>query len=67
MKKDNKRSKINRIENPLIKTCPVCGYSFKPHDLKTGKKIDVCPMCGHKFIEPNISPQKPDEFDKKFF
>ena len=51
----------------MIKICPVCGFSFKPYDPKTKKKISVCPMCGYKIIDPNVLPDKPDEFDKKFF
>jgi len=54
MKKNN-----NNLGNMSIKICPVCGFSFKPYDPKTKKKIVVCPMCGHT--------HKPDEFDKKFF
>ena len=51
----------------MIIICPVCGFSFKPYDPSTKKKNFVCPMCGHKFADPNIRPNKPDEFDKKFF
>lgn len=67
MKKNNNNLKIKGLENILIKVCPVCGFSFKPYDPKTKKKISVCPMCGHKFMDPNILPNKPDEFDKNFF
>ena len=51
--------------NPLIRTCPVCGFTFKLYDSKTKKKISACPMCGYKFIESDILPNKPKEFDKK--
>lgn len=50
MKNNNLRGED--LENSLIKVCPVCGFSFKPYDPKTKKKITVCPMCGYKFIEP---------------
>ena len=60
-----KKIKIEGIDNRLIQTCPVCGYSFQPVEPKTKKKIKVCPMCGHKFIEPDMHPHNYDDFKKR--
>jgi len=67
MKEDKKKLKVKGFGNPLIITCPVCGYSFKPLDPKSRSKKRVCPMCGHAFYEPNILPQEPKDFDNNFF
>ncbi len=56
------------MKNNLIIICPVCGFSFKPeypHSYNR-KRIIKCPMCGYKFSEPDISPQKQENLDKKF-
>lgn len=55
------------LGNSMIRVCPVCGFSFKPYDPKTKKKLIACPMCGHKIVDPSVFPDKQDEFDKKFF
>jgi len=57
-----KKINIKGIDKRLIKTCPVCGYSFNSIDPKSKKQIKTCPMCGYKFIEPDIHP-----FGKKIF
>lgn len=57
----------NRKANGLILVCPVCGFSFKPYDEGTRKKIKKCPMCGHEFKDPDLYPRKSDELNKKFF
>ncbi|MFX0032867.1 MAG: hypothetical protein ACFE8V_14240 [Promethearchaeota archaeon] len=67
MKKNKERIKIKGIANNLIRTCPVCGFSFRIFDPKTRKKITVCPMCGHKFIEPDLFSDKRDELKRDFF
>ncbi|MFX0043111.1 MAG: hypothetical protein ACFE8L_09375 [Candidatus Hodarchaeota archaeon] len=54
------------LGNSMIRVCPVCGFSFKPYDPKTKKKLIACPMCGHKIVDPSVFPDKQDEFDKKF-
>lgn len=54
------------MENDLIITCPVCGFSFKPVDSGIKKKSIECPICGFKFTEPDMFPQKLRDFDKKF-
>jgi len=54
------------MENNLIITCPVCGFSFKPVDSSIKKKFIECPMCGYKFNESEMLPQKLRNFDKKY-
>lgn len=56
------------MENNLIIICPVCGFSFKPEYSHSHlrKRIIKCPMCGYKFSESDISPQKSEDFGKKF-
>ena len=61
--KNNKKDLVNS----LIRTCPVCGFSFRTFDQKTRRKISLCPMCGHKFIEPDILPHDKDRSNKRFF
>ena len=60
-----KKMKIEGIDNRLIKTCPACGYSFKPVEPKSKKKVKACPMCGYKFIEPDIHSNDSNEFRKR--
>lgn len=67
MKNNNKKLKVNAVRNNLIRTCPVCGFTFKSFDPKTRKKQKRCPMCGHNIIETEFLPKKPNEFDKPFF
>jgi len=55
------------IANGPLKICPICGFSFKAFDSRTGKKINICPKCGQKLIEPNIIPQKTNDFNRRFF
>lgn len=62
-----KKIKIKGIENDLIKTCPVCGYSFRVLDPTSKKATKTCPMCGYKFIEPHFPPDGKDNFEKRFF
>ncbi|MFW9898079.1 MAG: zf-TFIIB domain-containing protein [Candidatus Thorarchaeota archaeon] len=50
----------------LIRTCPACGYSFRPFDSQKKEKIKRCPMCGYKFIEPDILPEKLKDFNNKY-
>jgi len=50
----------------FIITCPACGYSFKKFESQKKKRIIICPMCGYKFTEPNILPDKPKDFDKRY-
>lgn len=54
------------MENNLIIICPVCGFSFKPDYSHIRKRIIKCPMCGYKFSNSDISPQKQEDFGKKF-
>lgn len=67
MKENKKDLNIKEIGNSLIRTCPVCGFSFRTFDPKTRKKVTKCPMCGHKFIEPDILPHDKDRLNKRFF
>lgn len=67
MKKKKEGIKIKRASGNLIRTCPVCGFTFRTYNPKTRKKVITCPMCGHKFIEPDLFLDKRDEFEKKFF
>ena len=67
MNEDKKEIKINLKRNSLIRTCPVCGFTFRTHDPRTRKKVKICPMCGHKFIELDLPPKEQDSFKKKFF
>ncbi|MFX0070866.1 MAG: hypothetical protein ACFFAO_07235 [Candidatus Hermodarchaeota archaeon] len=60
MKRDNN-------SNGLILVCPVCGFSFKTFNEKTGKKMRKCPLCGYEFKQPDILPKATDDFNKKFF
>jgi uncharacterized Zn finger protein (UPF0148 family) len=59
-------SKENRPRRPepLIKTCPVCGFTFKKYKKEKGKL--KCPMCGHEFKLPHM-PNEPDNFKKRTF
>ena len=57
---------VKVMNNNLIRTCPTCGFSFRPFDSQKKKKIKICPMCGYNFIEPNILPEKPEDFDKRY-
>ena len=54
-------------ESDFLITCPVCGFSFEAIDPRTTKKVEDCPMCGHKFKDPNIFPQKPDDYEPRTF
>ena len=67
MRENNKDLKIKGNENSLIRTCPVCGFSFRTFDPKTRKKVTLCPMCRHKFKEPDILPLDNDRLNKRFF
>ena len=67
MKKLKKNIKIHRISGDFLRTCPVCGFTFRSFKFRSGKKVKTCPMCGHKFIEPNVLPRKPKDFDGKYF
>jgi rubrerythrin len=67
MKEDKKELKIKGIGNSFIRTCPVCGYSFRIYNPKTKKKISICPMCGHKFIDPDVFPNTNNNIKKRFF
>jgi len=67
MKENKKNLDVNGIGNSLIRTCPVCGFSFRTFDQTTRKKITMCPMCGHKFIEPDFLPHDNDRSSKRFF
>jgi rubrerythrin len=67
MKEKKEKITLKGLKNPLIMTCPVCGFTFKPYDPKTRKKVTVCPMCGHKFIEPDIFPNKSRDLGEKYF
>lgn len=62
-----KKIKIEGIGNDFLKTCPLCGYSFRAFDPTTKKVTKNCPMCGHKFIEPNFLPDGNQNFKKRFF
>jgi len=57
--KNPKGLKSEGIRNSLIRTCPVCGFTFRAFDPKRRKKLKTCPMCGHNFLEPN-------KFEKTF-
>jgi len=59
--------KIKGIGNDLIKTCAVCGYSFRVLDPTSKKVKKICPMCGSRLIEPNFPPDGKDNFEKRFF
>ncbi|MFX1493478.1 MAG: hypothetical protein ACFFBZ_04285 [Promethearchaeota archaeon] len=67
MKKNEKDLNLKGKRNSLIRTCPVCGFSFRTIDSKTKRKVTVCPMCGHKFKEPDIFPFDNDRLNKRFF
>ena len=67
MKENKKDLDIKGIGNSLIRTCPVCGFSFRTFDPKTRRKINICPMCGYKFIEPDILPHDNNKSNKKIF
>ncbi|MBD3339204.1 MAG: hypothetical protein GF353_08840 [Candidatus Lokiarchaeota archaeon] len=51
----------------LIITCPACGYTFRPIDLKSEKKVKKCPMCGQELSPSQFRPNKPNEFKKRTF
>jgi uncharacterized Zn finger protein (UPF0148 family) len=51
-----------RRPEPLIKTCPACGYTFKKYKEEEGKL--KCPMCGHEFKLPHTQ-KKPGDFDRR--
>lgn len=57
----SKKNYPKRVE-PLIKTCPACGYTFKNYKKEKGKL--KCPMCGHIFYFPHTK-NKPDDFDRR--
>jgi rubrerythrin len=57
----SRRSMTNMSSN-LIITCPVCGYTFKNDNFGLKKKKFICPMCKHQFKDPNIPPDRLDEF-----
>ena len=63
----DKKIKIKGIGNDLIKTCPVCGYSFRVFNPTSKRTTKKCPMCGYKFIEPNFPPDGKEHFEKRFF
>ncbi|MHA1192780.1 MAG: hypothetical protein ACTSP9_10850 [Promethearchaeota archaeon] len=63
----DKKIKIEGIGNDLIKTCPVCGYSFRILDPTSKKPINKCPMCGTHIIEPHFPPDGKNNFEKRFF
>jgi len=63
----DKKIKNNGLRNNLIKTCPVCGYSFRTFDPSLKKVIKKCPMCGTKFTEPHFPPDRRIDFEKRFF
>ncbi len=65
MKKNDKKVEIKGIGNPLLITCPACGYSFPKVNPKTGKKVKACPMCGHEFLEFNNPRTNEDDFKKR--
>lgn len=67
MKKKKEGIKIIGVSNKMIRTCPVCGFTFRTFNPKTRKKVSTCPMCGHNFIEPDPLSDKRDEFKKEFF
>ena len=52
---------INMRSNFII-TCPACGYTFRNEDLKLRKKQIICPMCRYKIKDPNVPPDRLDEF-----
>ncbi|MFX1380734.1 MAG: hypothetical protein ACFFA4_16755 [Promethearchaeota archaeon] len=49
--KEYKKNMNYRIGVPLIITCPVCGFTFKLFDPKTGKKKELCPICNYHLFE----------------
>ena len=63
----DKKIKIEGIGNDLIKTCPVCGYSFRVFDPTSKKVKKICPMCGSRLIEPHFPPDGKNNFEKRFF
>ncbi|MFX1497622.1 MAG: hypothetical protein ACFFBH_08860 [Promethearchaeota archaeon] len=67
MREDKEGIKIKGINNNFIRTCPVCGYTFRIFDPKTKKKVTMCPMCGHKFLDPDLKPDDRDQLKKRFF
>lgn len=67
MKESKDGIKIKGIGNNFIRTCPVCGFTFRILDPKTKKKITVCPMCGYKFVDPDLKPYDKDKVKKRFF
>ena len=65
MKEEKKKIEIKGIANPLIITCPACGYSFQKENPKTGKKVKYCPMCGYEFLEIERSLKDKNDFKKR--
>jgi ribosomal protein S27E len=47
MKEIKNEFKINRIRSPMVITCPICGFTYRIINPKSGKKKIKCPMCGY--------------------
>jgi len=52
MKENVKKIKIKRIGSPTLITCPVCGFTYRAFDSKSGKRKIKCPICGYNI--PNL-------------
>ncbi len=66
MKKNKRDVGLKGISTDFLKMCPACGYTFRTFEKRSQEKVEKCPMCGYKFIEPNVLPQKPNDFNKKY-
>jgi len=50
MKENIKITLSKGFEDPLIITCPICGFTFRSFDPKTRNKKLLCPMCNYSFL-----------------